>query len=320
MSQPHGQPPGVPPVRRRRRGLARHIYAVRRLLVMCLVFALFAGIFGLVQLVSGDDDAGDEPAASTSSASASTAAASSSSTSAAATTTTVKPMTVPTADDPAEILVVGDSDAGNFGPPLEAALEATGVVALAIDYHVSSGLARPDYFDWPAYMLQVVPAINPDIVVATFGGNDAQGLRNADGVWVVGYNPGQGKDDTAWREEYGRRVGAAMDYLSAGNRTLIWVGIPSDDEAVNTARLQVQDEVVRAEAAKRPLVIYVDTWAMFGGVDGGWAESIVDPRDGVGKDVRRSDGFHLNETGGEILAWHLEQIVLDVLRERGADL
>lgn len=288
---------------------------------MCLVFALLAVVVTVVNLVVGDDDARDQLAASSSTtSSSSTSSTSSTSTTVEPTTTTVKKVTVPTRDDPAEILVLGDSDAGNFGPPLETSLEATGVVAVAIDYHVSSGLARPDFFDWPTYMRQVVPAINPDIVIATFGGNDAQGLRTVDGVWVVAHNPGQGQDDTSWKAEYSRRVGEVMDYLSAGNRTLIWVGIPADDEDINTERLRVQDEVVRAEAAARPLVVYVDTWAMFSGVDGGWAESIVDPRDGVGKDVRRSDGFHLNAVGGEILAWKIEQVVLDELRSRGAEL
>ncbi|MDO8392357.1 MAG: DUF459 domain-containing protein [Actinomycetota bacterium] len=322
MSQSPGEPPTPQvPARPRRRGPGRHVYAVRRLLAMCVVFALVAAVLAIVNLVVGDDDARDRVVASSStSSSSSTSTTDATTTTTDATTTTVKPVTVPTRDDPAEMLVLGDSDAGNFGPPLESALEATGVVAVAIDYHVSSGLARPDFFDWPAYMRLVVPAINPDIVVATFGGNDAQGLRTVDGVWVVTRNPGQGKDDTAWKAEYGRRVGEVMDYLSAGNRTLIWVGIPNDDEEINTDRMRVQDEVVRAEAAARPRVVYIDTWAMFSGVDGGWAESIVDPRDGEGKDVRRGDGFHLNEVGGEILAWKIEQVVLDELRARGADL
>ncbi|MEI7547667.1 MAG: DUF459 domain-containing protein, partial [Actinomycetota bacterium] len=186
-------------------------------------------------------------------------------------------------------------------------------------YHVASGLARPDYFDWPARMRQVMPLAHPQIVVVTFGGNDAQGLRNSDGSWVVSHNPGQGVDDTTWRAEYGRRVGEAMDFLTQERRTLIWVGITNDDEAVNTARLEVQDEVVRDQVAKHPGVLFVDTWAMFSGVDGGWAESIVDPRDGVGKDVRRGDGFHLNDTGAQILAWKIDQLVVDELRTRGAD-
>ena len=82
----------------------------------------------------------------------------------------------PSAADPARVLVVGDSDAGTFGPYLEELLDDTGVAETTVDYKVSSGLARPDFFDWPAHLRPELPAVDPDIVVVTFGGNDAQGL------------------------------------------------------------------------------------------------------------------------------------------------
>ena len=64
-------------------------------------------------------------------------------------------------------------------------------------------------------------------------------------------------------------------------RTVIWVGIPNDDNPDVTARLQIQDEAVRAEAAERPDVMFIDTWKRFSGRDGNWAEFVIDPRDGV---------------------------------------
>jgi hypothetical protein len=112
-----------------------------------------------------------------------------------------------------------------------------------------------------------------------------------------------------------------MDYLTEGNRTLVWVGIPNDDNPDVTARMQVQDQVVRAEAAKRKgKVTFIDTWARFSGRNGGWAEYVIDPRDGEGKDVRADDGFHLNTTGAEILALDIAEAVRNDLRARGATL
>jgi hypothetical protein len=239
------------------------------------------------------------------------------------TTTTeppVKDKSVPSAADPAEVLIIGDSDAGSFGPYLKQLLDPTGIVTIELDYKVSSGLSRPDFFDWTTHMHVAVQKVNPDIVVVTFGGNDAQGLRNADKSWAVGYAPGGGGDDADWRAEYGRRVGEVMDYLGGANRTLVWVGIPNDDNPDVTARLKVQDEVVRAEVAKRPGVVFVDTWNRFSGINGGWAEYVVDPRDGVGKDVRADDGFHLNVNGAEILALDIAEAVKNELRARGASI
>src|SRR5215218_8111589 len=110
-----------------------------------------------------------------------------------------------------------------------------------------------------------------------------------------------------------------MDQLSADGRTLIWVGIPNDDNPDVTARLAVQNEVVMAEAAKRPEVVFVDTWKRFSGRQGGWAEYVIDPRDGQGKDVRADDGFHLNVAGAEILALDIAEVVRQELRNRGAE-
>ena len=240
--------------------------------------------------------------------------------------TTVAPTTpvprVPTAADPARVLIAGDSDAGTFGPYLQQLVSEMGVATTQLDYKVSSGLARPDFFDWPEHFRTAIPTQAPHVLVVTFGGNDSQGLTDGlDAAGQPNFIVGEptGADDAEWRAEYGRRVGEVMDFLAADGRTLIWVGIPNDDNPDVTAKLQVQDEVVRAEAAERPGVVFIDTWARFSGRDGNWAEYVIDPRDGQGKDVRADDdGFHLNTTGAEILALDIAEAVRRSLRDRGA--
>jgi hypothetical protein len=223
----------------------------------------------------------------------------------------------PTSADPATVLIVGDSDAGTFGPYLQTLLDGTGIVETELDYKVSSGLARPDFFDWPAHIEQILPEVDPDIVVATFGGNDANILRDAAGNDLFGY-PEQ--DPEGWTEEYQARAGAVMDQLAADGRTVIWVGIPNDDNPEITARLAIQDQAAKAAAAERAGVIFVDTWKRFSGRDGNWAEFVIDPRDSKGKDVRADDGFHLNTTGAEILAIDIAQQIRDTLRAEGAQI
>jgi hypothetical protein len=294
---------------------------VRRIVALVLVVAVMFVMWSVVSgLFGGDDTAATEPITPSTNTVVNDGVTP---TTLPATTTTTPPpkeKTVPTAEDPAEVLILGDSDAGAFGPYLKTLVDQTGIASTELEYKTSSGLARPDFFDWPTFMRQIVPQANPDIVVVTFGGNDAQALRNVDLTWAVAHNPGEGQDDTDWKAEYGARVGAAMDYLTEGTRTLVWVGIPNASDAALTARLAVQDEVVRAEAAKRPdKVVFVDTWKRFSGRNGGWAEYVIDPRDGEGKDVRSDvDGFHLNENGAEILALDIAEAVRNDLRARGA--
>ncbi len=303
-----------------RRRVDRRTYMVRRLVALGLVMFVLYSAYTVVSGVFGGDDAkAITPAAPSTNTVVNDGVTPTTLTPTTTTQPPVKERTTPTAENPAELLILGDSDAGSFGPYLKTLMDQTGIVSTELDYKTSSGLSRPDFFDWPAHMREVVPRVNPDIVVVTFGGNDAQGLRNADKTWAVAHAPASGADDADWKAEYGKRVGEVMDYLSDGNRTLVWVGIPNDDNPDVTARLQVQDEVVRAEAAKRPdKVVFVDTWLRFSGRNGGWAEFVVDPRDGEGKDVRADDGFHLNVTGAEILALDIAEAVKNDLRARGA--
>jgi hypothetical protein len=231
--------------------------------------------------------------------------------------TTPDPGTVPTPADPARVLLVGDSEAGGLSPFLGTVLKATGVTSLAVDYKVSSGLVRPDFFDWPAHLRDTVPAANPDIVVALFGGNDGQGFLGTDAA--AGPAAGKSVDSPEWRAEYGKRVGEVMDFLSSDGRTLVWVGVPNGEDPDLTANLKVQNDVVTAEAAKRSKVIFVNSWNYFTGIDGGFAPYVVDPRDGVSKPVRsEKDGFHLNTVGEEILAKYVGDAIIGDLRTRGA--
>lgn len=312
-----------------RQRVSQQRYLMRRIGVLVVFTLLVVGVVKLVSAVVGADDTqasapadtagpaqsvvGTEGVADVTPSVADTAAPASSA-------PVVATRVPPTAENPARLLILGDSDAGAFGPYLETLMGETGIVTTALDYKVSSGLARPDFFDWPAHMAATVPAADPDIIVVTFGGNDAQALTDTSGAVLVGVPSGQADGDVEWRAEYARRVGAVMDYLTADGRSLVWVGIPNAADPDFTARLRVQDEAVRAEVAKRPGVRFVDTWQRFSGIEGGYAEFRVDPRDGQGKDVRADDGFHLNTNGAEILALDIAEEVRSELREWGAAL
>jgi uncharacterized protein len=328
---PDARPPGARPPRRR---VSRERYIARRIGVVAV---LALGLFGLVKgagaLMGGDDGAivegrgttTSEPGAGPAGVAAPAAGSTASSVvvSSAATTeapaTTVADTGPPSADNPARLLVIGDSDAGTFGPYLESLMDDTGVVDSEVDYKVSSGLSRPDFFDWPAHASAKMEEVDADIVVVTFGGNDAQGMATLAGEFPDEWADPVGGRDT-WLPEYRRRAGEFVDLLTGDERTVIWVGIPNDNNPEVTKRLKVQDQAVRAALAERPEVIFIDTWRRFSGRDGNWAEYVIDPRDGRGKDVRADDGFHLNENGAEILALDIANVIRADLQARGAEL
>lgn len=331
-SSPSGSGPRRPTARQhvRRRPTAQQ-YRRRRVTALLAVALVSLGGVGIVRALGGGDPAAAPPSSDPTSvgttgapgtSTADPAAGAGPVGSAAADAPVPAPTTagVPSPDHPVKLYIAGDSDAGTFGPYLQRLLKPTKLVDITLDYTSSTGLARPDFYDWPAHLAAKVPQVDPSIVVVTFGGNDSQGLTDSSGKFIFSEPKGDPVADAGWRAEYGKRVAKVMDLLAADGRTLIWVGIPNDNDPGVTAKLQVQDEVVREQVKAHPGVQFVDTWNRFSGRNGGWAEFVVDPRDGEGKAVRRSDGFHLNETGAEILALDIAEVVKTDLRARGASI
>ena len=220
---------------------------------------------------------------------------------------------VPTPTDKYRLYIAGDSQAQDFGHALERLVGKTGLVDPTLDFKVSSGLVRPDFFDWPKHFEQQIAKLNPDIVVIDFGGNDTQGILLADGTAISDVQSPE------WSAEYARRVGAVMDFLSQGGRKLIWVGVPNAVEDDHTARLAVVRKVYQDEVAKRPDVTFIDTWTLFESSQHRYAEYIPDD-DGTVRQMRQSDGFHLSFDGANRLARHIETEVERVLVSRGAKL
>jgi len=228
--------------------------------------------------------------------------------------------------DPVVVLIMGDSNAGTFGPYVQSLVEEPGVVDVRLDYTASTGLSRPDAYNWPQHIRDSLVEHDPDIVVVTFGGNDAQGLtapcsNEADTCELDVVVPQANETNAAqWRAEYSQRVTDVLDIiLDDPDRKVIWVGVPNAADVEFTELLRIQDQAVREALAGYDDVVFVDTWDRFDGRSGGIAELIVDPRDGEAKPVRQSDGFHLNEDGAEILAIDIDAEIQQMLDRLGVE-
>lgn len=208
-----------------------------------------------------------------------------------------------TRGDPLRLWVGGDSLTSELGPALAEMAAATGKASVEVDFRYSTGLTRPDFFDWPAHLAAVLSDYDPDALVVMFGANDAQNLQVEQGVLAFG--------TAAWRQEYARRVGALMDRLGADGRDVQWVGQPVMRDAGFDARMDVLNTIYEAEAATREAVTYVDSQELFASADGGYAPYLPDD-DGTPILMRQQDGIHLSRAGGERLA----TVVLAPLAER----
>ena len=207
------------------------------------------------------------------------------------------PVTVPwfpTPEDPLRLAVLGDSMVRFFGDTMVGLANDTGVIDATTEHELSSGLSRPDFYDWPARLVEVMASDDPDAVVLMIGGNDAQSIV-VDGQIARPFSD-------AWTREYSARVGHAMDLVTTDpDRLLIWVGQPimeSPDYDENMRRIS---EVYAAEAAERDRVWYVDIRDLFRGPNGGFSRYVA-AQDGQLADVRLTDGVHLSTLGGRWLS------------------
>jgi hypothetical protein len=224
---------------------------------------------------------------------AGTPATTTTTTSAASTTAPVEIRKTPTVADPLRVFIGGDSMVGQFGPMLENRAEATGVATAEVVYEFDSGITRPDFVDWPAELRAVGASQDPEVIVLFFGGNDAQDIR-IDGVW-------EPFGTEAWVVEYRSRVGGLMSELEADGRDVYWVGMPIVSSDTFRARVEILNDVYTSEAASHDNVHYVDSWSVFAGPDGGYAEYLPDEEGDV-VDMRLNDGIHLTTDGGVLLA------------------
>jgi hypothetical protein len=208
----------------------------------------------------------------------------------------------PTAEEPLRLWVGGDSMTREFGQALVDRAAATGVVDATHHVEMASGLTRPDYFDWPEALADDVEEHDPEIVVAMFGVNDAQGIVLEDGTAV------QEVGDPRWAPEYRRRAGALMDQLREDGRLVVWVSQPPMRDPGYDARLAIVDQAAADEAASRPWVTVVDAGAALADSAGAYAETLPDPA-GAPVDLRQDDGIHLTTAGGARLADHLLALI-----------
>lgn len=203
----------------------------------------------------------------------------------------------PTAAAPLRVLIVGDSIGLDLGGPLQSDLAQTGVVNAALDARESTGLTRPDYFNWPAELTSDVNRVDPQVVVIMMGANDAQDFL---GPPDVPYGAPQ------WNTLYAQRVAQFIQIAQSKGAATVWVGMPPMQNPTLNAQMADLNGVVQQQAAAaHPPVSYLSTDRSLGTAQGGYTAFITNAGGQV-VNVRTPDGTHLTPSGGQVVA---EQVI-----------
>lgn len=192
------------------------------------------------------------------------------------------------------ILVVGDSLSIPLGERLETYFDLRSGVEFHRQGKVSSGLARPDFYDWEAVLQRLARAYQPDLLVVMLGTNDFKPLKVNAGSLRFGSN--------AWNREYGRRVQRLIDIARAHNPrvAVYWVGAPvmgkkDLDQAVRHVNKVIQVQVERNRNSQ-----FIDTRETLADASGRFA--LFANTDQGRVKLRADDGVHLTNVGATLLA------------------
>ena len=209
--------------------------------------------------------------------------------------TQVAPSVAPpgSAAHPLQVWVGGDSMVERVGEALINRGDALGVLHVQMVSKVSSGLCRPDFFDWPGTVARVASTQRPDVSVVMFGGNDYQDMV-VNGKDVTPFTP-------TWTKEYERRVAQIVQTLTADGGRVYWLGAPVMRDPQKSRRVAQLDALYRRVVARFPRATYVDTWSLLSDANGHYVAYRANGS-GTMERIREPDGEHLTYLGGDRLA------------------
>lgn len=202
--------------------------------------------------------------------------------------------------NPLTVLAAGDSLAITPGWALYHIGAALKVISAAgrVDGRLSTGLERPDVYNWFERLPAEVRRLKPRVVVVTFGAND-------DHSYMAGVPGNRDLGDFGsqpWIREYRRRVAGLMDELTATGTFVVWTGLPITRGTDQTRRFQLLNRIYRGEATKRRgKVAFVETHELFRAPGGGYSD-YLETGEGELVKMRLGDGVHYSGAGGERVA------------------
>lgn len=194
---------------------------------------------------------------------------------------------------PIRIGVFGDSLADGIWAGLYRTLQRNDRFEVARHTEVSSGLARPDFFDWEQTLVNVLADETIDVAVVCFGLNDNQPV----------YYEGRRQfsfSSEEWNTVYNQRVSEFLATLTAADIPVFWVGLPTVRDSGFGEQMAHLNDIYAAQALVGDAT-FVSTFEITGDENGDYSAYLVD-EEGRNRLMRANDGVHFTGRGYELIA------------------
>ncbi len=197
------------------------------------------------------------------------------------------------------ILAIGDALGGGLG----AGLTRLGQdISVTNRFNESSGIARPEIYDWTAAVARVTEDETFNAAVVLIGSNDRQDIRL--GQFRYAFNTPD------WQEAYKLQVDGLLDALKAKGMQVFWVNIPPMADPTYNADMMTLNTIIKERVSAQGET-FVDVRAAFLAADGSYTDRGPDSTGEIRK-LRARDGVTFFKEGNNRMA----QLVLAAIDER----
>jgi len=202
------------------------------------------------------------------------------------------------------VAVIGDSLSIGLGKEMERVFATRQDVAFTRLGKVSSGLAKPEFFDWEKSAARMASSLEPDVVVIMIGANDNKNILTEDGRTIYFTDPG-------WDAAYAARAALLVDACRSHKpqAKIYWVGAPVMADAVLARDVTRINAALAAMCAGKQGCTYIDTWNILADGEGRFAAMAAQPTGELAA-IRLDDGVHVTPAGSRLLAARCLETIL----------
>lgn len=185
------------------------------------------------------------------------------------------------------ILVVGDSLAGGLGAGMSRMVQDDPRFEIVNRFNESSGLARPEFYDWAASIPKIMQSKPFDAAVVLIGVNDRQDFRDG----TVRY-PFKSPE---WVTSYDGQTDKTLDALKSQGVKIYWISLPPMADPVFDADMQFVSDMQRKRVAAKGGQ-YINVRPFFLAPDGSYVDRGKDDT-GADRKLRSRDGITFFKQG-----------------------
>ncbi len=195
-----------------------------------------------------------------------------------------------------KILLIGDSMMmEGLGPTLQKALRKRSDVEVVREGRYSSGLSKPDFFNWPENLKKLLEKHAPDMLIISLGANDTQDIMVGKKRFRI--------DTDGWERVYAIRVLNFLELATENNRKVLWVSLPIMGPMPYGNRTKLINAITADMSAFYPAVAYENIEHLL--TKNGKYTSFIKDKDNKTIRLRSKDNIHVSTAGGHILTRHV---------------